>query len=407
MAATTSAYTISVFTRSSLAVAALPASEQFHTSASALGALVVFQVMVYALMQIPVGVLLDRFGPRILLIIGALFMTVGQVIVAQAVDINVAYLGRMLVGIGDSATFVSMIRLIQDWNQPDRAGRLQLMMTNVGQSGQVIAAIPFAFVLGFAGWQNAFNIAAIFALLSGLIVFLIIRTDAPAGVSHHHGLTFKKSMSQLWVNLKFPGARMCFWMMFVSQSSGTVFALFWGVPFLIKGQGQTAVFASTMLLAQFVIGLSVGWLLGRVIITRKHFRIPIFLGVGFMQITAWIILSAQNTEAPTWLLYLVIASISIGAPASMIAMDISRTIIPPERRGSGNGFINVGGHAATFIMMAFAGWALDIVQKVTGSNVPFTFTGFRWAMATQVVVLVFGLVMFAIEYRKTRLQAAI
>lgn len=126
-----------------------------------------------------------------------------------------------------------------------------------------------------------------------------------------------------------------------------------------------------------------------------------------MQITAWIILSAQNTEAPTWLLYLVIASISIGAPASMIAMDISRTIIPPERRGSGNGFINVGGHAATFIMMAFAGWALDIVQKVTGSNVPFTFTGFRWAMATQVVVLVFGLVMFAIEYRKTRLQATI
>lgn len=407
MAATTSAYTISVFTRSSLAVAALPASEQFQTTASALGALVVFQVMVYAAMQIPVGVLLDRFGPRILLIIGALFMTSGQLIVAQAVDINIAYVGRMLVGIGDSATFVSMIRLIQDWNQPNRAGRLQLMMTNIGQSGQVIAAIPFAFVLGFAGWQSAFNVAAIVALFSGLIVFVVIRRDEPVGVNHHDGLTFKKSLSQLGMNLKFSGARMCFWMMFVSQSSGTVFALFWGVPFLIKGQGQTAEFASTMLLVQFVIALSVGWLLGKVIITRKQLRIPIFIAVGIMQIIAWLILAAQNDHAPTWLLYIVVASISIGAPASMIAMDISRTIIPAERRGSGNGFINVGGHAATFIMMAFAGWTLDLVQKVSGSTNPFTFIGFRWAMATQVIVLVCGLLMFGIEFRKTRLVTAI
>jgi MFS family permease len=162
-----------------------------------------------------------------------------------------------------------------------------------------------------------------------------------------------------------------------------------------------------MLFVQFAIGLSVGWILGRVIIVRKHLRIRIFLAVGFLQITSWLILAAQNEQAPTWLLYLVVASISIGAPASMIAMDISRTIIPAERRGSGNGFINVGGHAATFIMMALAGWALDLVQRVTGSSIPFTFTGFRWAMATQVIVLVFGLLMFAVEYRKTRRLAAI
>ncbi len=402
MAATTVAYTLSVFTRSSLAAAAIPASEQFSVSAAALGALVVFQVLVYALMQIPVGVLLDRFGPRVLLIIGALFMTAGQFIVAQSVDINFAYLGRMLVGIGDSATFVSMIRLIQDWNKPDRAGKLQLLMTNVGQFGQVIAAIPFALLLGFAGWQNSFNVAAALALMTGIMVLLVIRRDAPVGVNNHDGLTFRKSIGQLVVNLKFSGARMCFWIMFVSQSSGTVFALFWGVPFLIKGQGQSASFASTMLFVQFVIALSIGLLLSRVIVKRKHLRIPIFLAVGFTQVICWLVLAWQNEQAPVWVLYAVIASISIGAPASMIAMDISRTIIPAERRGSANGFINVGGHAATFIMMALAGWALDLIQHATGASSPFTFTGFRWAMATQILVLLFGLSMFAIEYRKTK-----
>jgi MFS family permease len=407
MAATTLAYVLSVFTRGSLAAAAIPAAEQFGVGASALGALVVFQVMVYAAMQIPVGVLLDKFGPRILLISGALLMMIGQFVVAQADQIGLAYLGRILVGVGDSATFVSMLRLIQDWNQPQRAGKLQLVMTNVGQFGQILAAVPFAMLLALAGWQTAFSFAAMIALLGGVVVLLAIRTDAPPGVRHHSGLTLRKSIEQLGVNLKFSGARMCFWIMFVSQSSGTVFAIFWGVPFLIKGQGQTAAFASTMLFIQFAFGVILGLLLGQIVVHRKHWRVPIFLSVGFLQAGSWLLLAFLPSQAPVWLLLLVVASIASGAPASMIAMDFSRVIIPAERRGSANGFINVGGHAATFIMMAIAGWVLDLVQSQTGSSTPFTFQGFRWAMATQVIVLLFGIVMFLFEYRKTKSAVAL
>jgi MFS family permease len=402
MVAATMAYVISVFTRGSLAVAAIPASEHFNASASALGALVVFQVMVYAAMQIPVGVLLDRFGPKILLIIGALLMMIGQFIVAQAETIQFAYVGRILVGIGDAASFVSMIRLIQDWNEVKRAGRLQLFLTNVGQFGQILAAIPFAVLLAVAGWQTAFNVAATIALLSALTIFVLIKTDAPVGVKHLGTTSIRKSISQLGVNLKYSGARMCFWIMFVSQSSGTVFALFWGVPFLVKGQGQTPAFASTMLFIQFTLGLIVGWSLGSVLTKRASWRVPIFLTVGVAQIICWLVLASFTGKAPLWALFLVVASISIGAPASMIAMDFSRHIIPAERRGSANGFINVGGHAATFIMMAIAGWVLDLVQSATGSDTPFTFQGFRWAMTSQVLVLAIGILMFGIEYRKTK-----
>lgn len=404
MVAATIAYVVSVFSRGTLAVAAIPAADQFQVSASALGALVVFQVMVYAGMQIPMGVLLDKFGPRILLIIGAVLMSIGQFVVAHAETINVAYLGRIFVGIGDAASFVCMIRLIQDWNNSKRAGRLQMMMTNIGQFGQILAAIPFSFLLGFSGWQDAFNVASLFALLSAITIFLIVKTDAPEGVRHHDGLTFKESFGQLLVNLKFSGTRMCFWIMFVSQSSGTVFALFWGVPFLIKGQGQNSNFALAMLFVQFALGLLFGWLLGIVVAKRKSLRVPIFLSIGSLQVLSWIVLASLSGRAPAWLLVVVIASISVGAPVSMLAMDFSRTIIPADRRGSANGFINVGGHAATFIMMALAGWVLDLVQGITKSSSPFTFEGFRWAMATQVLVLSIGILMFLREYRLTRQQ---
>jgi hypothetical protein len=280
-------------------------------------------------------------------------------------------------------------------------------MTNLGQVGQILAAIPFAMLLSFAGWQTAFNLAALIALLGGIAILLGIRSDAPTGVRHHSGLTLHQSISQLGVNLKFSGTRMCFWIMFVSQSSGTVFALFWGVPFLIKGQGQTSEFASSMLFIQFAIAVFLGLVLGQIVVNREHWRVPIFLTVGFLQTGSWMLLALLPGHAPVWLLLLVVASIASGAPASMIAMDFSRLIIPAERRGSANGFINVGGHAATFIMMALAGWVLDLVQTSTGSSSPFTFEGFRWAMSTQVVVLLFGIFMFLVEYRKTQRTVAL
>lgn len=396
------AYVVSVMTRSSLAVAAIPAADRYHVNASALGALVVFQVMVYAAMQIPVGVLLDRFGPRILLIIGAISMTIGQVVVAQSEVIQFAYIGRMLVGIGDAFSFVSMVRLIHDWNESKAAARLQQFMTNIGQFGQILSAIPFAILLAFAGWETSFNIAATIALLSGISVLLIIKTDSPPGVSHHEGMTIAKSVKLLGENLKYSGTRMCFWIMFVSQSSGTVFALFWGVPFLIKGQGQTPVFASSMLFVQFALGLVVGGILGWVAVNRRAWRVRIFLSVGFAQVVSWLVLGFLPGRAPVWLLVVVVSAISIGAPTSMIAMDFSRNLIPAQRRGSANGFINVGGHLATFIMMAFAGLVLDLVQGANRADTPFTFEGFRWAMSTQVIVLLVGLTMFGIEYRKTK-----
>lgn len=406
MLAASFAYIVSVTTRSSLAVAAIPASEKFHVSASALGALVVFQVMVYTIMQIPVGVLLDRFGAKSLLILGAGLMAIGQLVVAHADVIQTAYLGRLLVGIGDSFSFVSMVRLIYEWNDSKRASRLQQFMTNIGQGGQIISAIPFAILLAQAGWQNAFSVAAMFALLSAVLVAILIGKNSPHEIKHA-AMSIRKSVSLLVENIRFSGTRMCFWIMFVSQSSGTVFALFWGVPFLIKGQGQNSTFASTMLFAQFAIALIGGVILGWISVHRSNWRVRIFLTVGFAQVASWVVLGLLPGKAPTWALLAVVFTIAMGAPTSMIAMDFSKQIISAERRGSANGFINVGGHLASFIMMALAGFALDAVQAATGSSSPFTFDGFRIAMSTQVIVLLAGLSMFWLEYRKTKAAEAI
>lgn len=402
MTVATFAYFAAVMQRSSLGVAALPAADRFHTSATALSALAVFQLMVYALMQIPVGILLDRYGARLLISFGAAAMTLGQFLVAASSDISVAYLGRMFVGMGDAFTFISLVRLIIAWNDFEVVPKRQQFLTSLGQLGQIASAIPFAILLAMSGWESAFSIAAFVALLSAMLAVAFIRNE-PVHVAHaRHEMTIRKSISQLGENIRFAGIRMSFWVHFTLQSSGSVFLLLWGVPYLVAGQHQSLQFASSMLIMQTSLGLVLGYFLGQLASTKPQWRVRFVIINASAIIFAWLVMAITPGFAPTWMLVLLVIVIGSGGPASMLAMDFARRFTPPERLGTANGFVNIGGFLATFSTMAIAGWILDTVQGIRGSSSPYTPEGFRWAMSAQVLVLLFGLLMFVFELRKTR-----
>ena len=127
-----SVYLLAVFHRSSLGVAGLLAAERFEIEATALALFTVLQLVVYAGMQIPVGVLLDRFGSRALLLAGLVLMTAGQLAFAFATTFPVGVAARVVLGAGDAMVFVSVIRLVAAWflvrqaplvDPDDRAGR--------------------------------------------------------------------------------------------------------------------------------------------------------------------------------------------------------------------------------------------------------------------------------------------
>src|SRR5660397_165488 len=102
-----------------------------------LSTFVVVQLAVYAGMQVPVGVLLDRYGSRVLIAGGAVLMAVGQVLLGVVHDLPSAYLARVLIGAGDAATFISVIRLVAVWF-PARRVPLSTQLTGiVGHLGQL------------------------------------------------------------------------------------------------------------------------------------------------------------------------------------------------------------------------------------------------------------------------------
>src|ERR1700754_2137225 len=173
-----SVYLLAVFNRSSLGVAGLLAQDRFGVSAPQLSFFVVLQLVVYAGLQIPIGVLLDRYGSRALLLAGLVLMSLGQLVFAFATSFPVAVLARAVLGAGDATVFVSVIRLVALWFLVRQAPLVTQLTGQVGQVGAILAAAPLTLALNHLGWTRSFALASSIGLVLMVVVALLV-TDTP------------------------------------------------------------------------------------------------------------------------------------------------------------------------------------------------------------------------------------
>ena len=415
------AYLIAVLQRTSLGVAGIDATERFGVQAALLSSLAVVQLIVYAGLQIPVGVVLDRIGPRVLIGLGAALMFLGQLTLALAPEIGVAIIGRILVGAGDAMTFISVSRLIAAWFSGRALPLLTQAMGTVGQFGQVLSAIPLLFVLHRFGWEPAFFSAASASLLAAVLVFAIVRNgpvyadgSAPrtgqldaAAIAAGHG-TWRGALRQLRESLARPGTQLGFWSHFVTQSSGTVFTLLWGFPFLTAGLGYDPQIASLMLGLVVVTAVVCGPILGILSARYPYRRSNIVLGIVLSMGIVWTTLLLWPGQPPVWLVLTLIVVMAIGGPGSLIGFDYARTFNPARSLGSASGVVNVGGFLASFVMMLLVGLVLDLIDRSNGgSGIPaelYSLDSFRLAFLVQYPVVGIGVVFLLLARRRTRRQ---
>jgi MFS family permease len=395
------AYISAVSQRSTMGVASLDAAHRFHTNAEQLSALAVAQLFVYAAMQIPVGLLLDKFGARLMLSFGAFIMAAGQLCVAYSTSLAFGVAGRMLVGFGDAFTFISLLRLINAFYEGKRASQLQQWLGNGGQIGQIVSAFPFAYLLRASGWVNAFTVWATVAAIIGVACWLLIASESHRVDTQSLGLSSRLKM--LKQSLALPSTRMAFWVHFTTQSSTTSLVLLWGVPFLVEGEGVAPPVALAILSSFVVIGFGAGIALGQLCAYRPTWRRPAITITASSMLIAWSLLLAWPGKAPTWVLGVWLVAIALNAPASMVAMDYTRQYVPRDRLGSVNGFVNIGGFSATFTMMFLIGLGLDIHHRFTAkAGEPlYSLTGFRLAFISVLIVVGLGLFSYLKNERLT------
>ena len=153
-------YALAVFHRSSLGVAGLVAADRFGISASQLATFTMLQLLVYAGMQVPVGLLCDRFGSRSVLLVGTTLIALAQAAFAFSHSYVTALVARGFVGVGDAMTFVCVLRLVSSWFPSRRIPLVTQLTGTFGQLGAVMAAIPMTWALAHLGWTRAYLTAA-------------------------------------------------------------------------------------------------------------------------------------------------------------------------------------------------------------------------------------------------------
>jgi sugar phosphate permease len=400
------AYIVAVLQRTSLGVAGVDAANRFDISAAMLSSLTVIQLAVYAALQIPVGVILDRVGPKMLIAIGALLMTLGQLTLAVSPSIGIAIVGRLLVGAGDAMTFISVIRLLTSWFSGRILPQISQWTGNIGALGQVLSAIPLSFALHAFGWEPAFISAAALSAIAFVLVFIFVANGQDTAPSAGKATTWRGALHQLRESLARPGTQLGFWSHFVSQSSGTVFSLLWGFPFLVEGLGYSQAAASALLAlvvgAGVVSGPVLGVLTARFPLRRSNLVLGIVTAMGIV----WTVMLTWPGTPPGWLVVVLIITIGVGGPGSLIGFDFARSFNPLRSLGSANGVVNVGGFLASFVMMYLIGVVLDLLNHVRiAQGLPsdvFAWNSFRLAFAVQYLVIGTGVVFLLLARRKTR-----
>ena len=391
-----SVYVLSVFHRSSLGVAGLLAADRFELSATQLATFTVLQLFVYAGLQVPVGVLLDRYGSRAMLLLGLTLLTAGQLAFAFATSFPVAVLARAVLGAGDAMIFVSVLRLVTVWFLVRQASVVVQLTGQIGQLGAIIAAAPMSVALHSLGWTRTFAAASAVGLV-GLVGVALLVKDSPyagANVVRIRMAALARSLLVVWGN---PGTRLGLWSHFTSQFSVTVFSLLWGFPFLVGGQGLSPSVASTLLMLMTGWGVVSGLVLARLVPKYPFYRSWIVITVVLVMAAVWAVVLLWPGRAPLWLLVLLACAIAAGGPASMVGFDLARTFMPVSAVGRANGFVNVGGFVASLLTMWLIGAVIDL-RAPAGAT--YTLDDFKAAMSVQYLLWAGGIVMILRHRRR-------
>ena len=401
------AYLVAVSQRTSFGVVGLEATERFHASAAEISFFTVLQLLVYAGLQIPVGVLVDRFGSRAMIAGGALLMGLGQLQLAVAENIPGGALGRVLVGAGDAMTFISVIRLIPLWFAPARVPLLTQLTGMSGQLGQLVSVVPFAMILHSAGWTPAF---VTLAALSGLafVLVLVLLQDLPPGhpaPAPSQGLRATGvSLAHAW---RQPGTRLGLWSHFTVQFSGTVFAMAWGYPFLRSAQGLDAGTVSALMALYVAAAIAAGPLMGSFVSRHPLRRSTMVLLISAGTAAAWAAVLLMPGRSPLWLLACLVVVLAVGGPGSMIGFDFARTFNPAHRIGTATGIVNVGGFIAALLAIFLIGLVLDVLHASGYSEGElYALDPFRIALSVQFLLLAGGAGAILVTRRKVRRQLA-
>ncbi len=369
------AFVLSFFHRFAPAAIASDLKAAFDIQSAALGGLAATYFYVYTVMQIPTGVLADTLGPRRIVVAGGVVAGLGSLLFGMAETFNMAALGRLLVGLGVSVTFIALLKLNAAWFSERKFGTLTGLTILLGNLGAVLAASPLAWILAYTSWRNVFVVVGILSLTLAWIAWWLVR-DNPAHVNlpsmrELEGKAAHPAHEGHWYDglVQVAGNRLTWPGFFVNLGiSGTLFAFagLWAVPYLTQGYGwdrSTATAHTSLLLAAFAVG---AFFIGT-LSDRLGKRKPVILLSCGLYAACWLPLVLGWRLLPGWS-HALFLLMGLGAAGFTLSWACAKEVNRHALSGMATSLVNTGAFLGAAILQPLVGWAIDRAAGGAGST---------------------------------------
>ncbi len=352
------AYVLSFFQRFAPAGIAQDLAASFQTSAASLGVLAATYFYVYTVMQVPTGMLADTLGPRRILMLGGVIGGAGSVLFGMAPTLDIALVGRTLIGLGVSVTFIAMLKLIAVWFEENRFATLVGVCMLIGNLGSVLAGAPLSALAQATGWRGVFvGVGALSLLLAAACWFIVRdRPDAPEAapaVKFDRTALFGALLSVIRNRATWPA---------ILVNTGTCGAFFtfaglWTVPYLMQVHGMSRPVAATHLSLWFG-GFAVGCLLLGTLSDRLGRRKPVIIATTHVFAAVWAILLA-GVSLPASMSYVLFALLGVSTAGFSLTWACAKEVNPPMLSGMSTSVTNMGSFLAAALLQPLVGWLMD------------------------------------------------
>jgi MFS family permease len=358
-------YLIGFFQRVAPAVMTEELMRDFQIGASALGNLSAYYFYSYVAMQIPTGILADRWGPRRLLSAGAWIAGIGTVIFAFSPGVIWASVGRFLIGGSVAVAFVGMLKLSNSWFPPRYFAVVSGMALFAGIIGAVFAGPPLRLLMDQYSWRGVLHVTAFLTFGIGFAIWRFVR-DYPhekgyADLKDHESLTSQGSRSNILEGIihvfQYRNTLLLFVIPGAVVGSVLTFSGLWGVPYLTTHQGLTtaraALLTSSVMVAWAVGGPVFGWLSDR---WGNRKRLFLF-GCAFTLAGWGIALFSRDLSFAALVIALLVAGFNSGC--MILSFALAKESVPHHLSGTISGIINMGIMMGPMLLQPAVGWMLD------------------------------------------------
>lgn len=361
------AYILSFFHRFAPAAIASDLQQTFHASSAALGGLAATYFYVYTVMQIPTGVLADTWGPRRIVTLGGVLAGIGSILFGCADTLAAASAGRLLVGLGVSVMFISMLKLNAAWFHDRHFATMTGVTVLLGNVGSILATAPLSAVLTVVSWRNVFITIGVLSLLLALLAWLLVR-DHPGEVGlpslrELDGKSAHPARQGHWVEgLKIVLKNRATWPgLWVNTGlAGSLFAFggLWAVPFLhdVYGMDRGQATAHTSVLMG---GFALGAFFIGTLSDRLGYRKPVMLAAATIYCLCWLpwLFGLAMSDSVGYALFFVMG---MSASGFTLTWSCAKEVNRHALSGMATSVVNTGGFLGTAIMQPLVGWAIDV-----------------------------------------------